>query len=402
MDRRAPKTVDLVPAPTEVPKPTEPASREKPAKPERTERRPPPPPEKPIVPPMPERVTRTADDLRQSLSRVPEVDLYPTVEKLHTAVTGMKRSANLKDAARLKILSASTSPPEFSTRINTLLLKEARAAGLSVVADGRCRTGVNAAKTMDHISTTLRTQGFLSTGPVGNVTITDPRTGKIVRQTVRRPIPGVPEGQDSCDRFQQWCDQNHVEKYAGSLPTLVQMLQVEDEPLRQLLIRELSKVNSRDASFFLAKRAMFDLSPEVRKAAVEALKKRKPETFRAVFLAGMRYPWAPAADHAAEALVQLKDQAAVPALVRLLDLPDPSQANYNETSKTYSTARAGADQPHAQLLPVPCGFAPEDRPGTRPGADARSALAADVLCRPARGLRAGRDYLFAAGLLDAG
>ena len=73
-----------------------------------------------------------------------------------------------------------------------------------------------------------------------------------------------------------------------------------------------------------ARRAVFDLSPIVREEAVNALRGRGYEEAREVFLAAMRHPWAPAADHAAEALVALEDEGAVKELTALLELPDPS------------------------------------------------------------------------------
>jgi hypothetical protein len=73
----------------------------------------------------------------------------------------------------------------------------------------------------------------------------------------------------------------------------------------------------------LAQRALFDLSPEVREAALQALQTRNADDVRPVLLAGLRYPWAPVADHAAEALVTLGDQAAIPLLEELAKEPDP-------------------------------------------------------------------------------
>ena len=71
-------------------------------------------------------------------------------------------------------------------------------------------------------------------------------------------------------------------------------------------------------------RAVFDLSPDVREAAVKALRARRNSEYRPVLLGALRYPWAPAADHAAEALVALEDRGAAGQLVRLLDEPDPA------------------------------------------------------------------------------
>jgi HEAT repeat protein len=109
-----------------------------------------------------------------------------------------------------------------------------------------------------------------------------------------------------------------------AIPTLVQMLMPEDRPVRMLLVELLAKSSCRQATLALAQRALFDLSPEVREAAIAALKERPAEDYRAQLLAGFRYPWPPVADHAAEALVALDDQGSVPALVPLLDNPDPA------------------------------------------------------------------------------
>lgn len=109
-----------------------------------------------------------------------------------------------------------------------------------------------------------------------------------------------------------------------AVPVLRQILSHEQTPLRHLLIELLAEVPHRRSSELLAERAVFDLTPEVRAAAVAGLHARPREEFRHVFLNAMRFPWAPAADHAAEALAALDDRDAVPSLVALLKLPDPS------------------------------------------------------------------------------
>src|SRR5262249_27804619 len=105
---------------------------------------------------------------------------------------------------------------------------------------------------------------------------------------------------------------------------LEQTYQTETPGMRVELIDTLAKVEGKQATVALARRAVFDLSPTVRKKAAEALQGRKLADAREVFLAAFRHPWAPAADHAALALVALDDQSAVPALKAQLDEPDPS------------------------------------------------------------------------------
>jgi hypothetical protein len=107
------------------------------------------------------------------------------------------------------------------------------------------------------------------------------------------------------------------------IPTLHQMLQVAEEDIRFRWVEALAAVKSPVATGALSDRALFDVSPHVREAAVRSLQGRPPSEVRALLLTGFRHPWAPAADHAAEALVALKDQKAVPDLVALVDQPDP-------------------------------------------------------------------------------
>jgi hypothetical protein len=98
----------------------------------------------------------------------------------------------------------------------------------------------------------------------------------------------------------------------------------QDKPIRLLLVEQLGQIRGREASLALARRALFDLSDEVREAAVRELAKRPSGEYRPTLLDGLRYPWAPAADHAAEAIAFLRDDKALPALVDLLDAPDPA------------------------------------------------------------------------------
>jgi HEAT repeat protein len=111
---------------------------------------------------------------------------------------------------------------------------------------------------------------------------------------------------------------------AEAVPALVQILMHEDAPVREMLVQLLADVPGPEATTALAQRAVFDLGPGVRERAVEALKGRPVAAYRPVLLKALRYPWAPPADHAAEALVALKDKEAVPTLVTLLKLPDPA------------------------------------------------------------------------------
>ncbi|HMF16734.1 MAG TPA: HEAT repeat domain-containing protein [Gemmataceae bacterium] len=106
-----------------------------------------------------------------------------------------------------------------------------------------------------------------------------------------------------------------------AIPAMVQMLQVENQPVRLALIEALSGIEGVQASKALTDRALYDLSPSVRQAAVKALKDRPVEEYRDQLVAGLRYPWSPVADHAAEALAALNVKSAVPELMDMLEKP---------------------------------------------------------------------------------
>jgi hypothetical protein len=104
---------------------------------------------------------------------------------------------------------------------------------------------------------------------------------------------------------------------------LVQMLQTEGLAVRLQVVQLLAKAKHKSAGAALARWAVFDLHPDVRQAAVKALKDRLNTEYRPVLLEALRYPWPPVADHAAEAIVALKDRDSATSLAGLMDAPDP-------------------------------------------------------------------------------
>jgi HEAT repeat protein len=109
-----------------------------------------------------------------------------------------------------------------------------------------------------------------------------------------------------------------------AIPTMLQLLMHEDAPVRRMMVEMLSDISGPAATIALARRVVFDLDPEIRAEAVRALKGRPAADSRPVLLTALRYPWPPAADHAAEALAELGDKGAISALVTLLKEPDPA------------------------------------------------------------------------------
>jgi hypothetical protein len=114
---------------------------------------------------------------------------------------------------------------------------------------------------------------------------------------------------------------------------LVQVFQAETIDVRMELVKTLSASEARNAGPALARLAVFDLNPELRKAAVRALNDRPRDEYRSVLFEALRHPWSPVADHAAEALVALKDREAPFQLAQLLDQPDPAAPRQDKDGK---------------------------------------------------------------------
>ncbi len=109
----------------------------------------------------------------------------------------------------------------------------------------------------------------------------------------------------------------------SAVPALTQMLQPEAEPIRQQLVDRLAAISGKSASEALAKRALFDLSLDVRRQALDALKNRPAAEYQDVLLDGFRWPWTPVFENAAEAVAILQLKSAEKELTTIKDEPDP-------------------------------------------------------------------------------
>ncbi len=145
------------------------------------------------------------------------------------------------------------------------------------------------------------------------------------------PAKGVRPDADKLREFFATGTKKHGETFKPkdwrkpeTVPALVQLLQVESTAVRLLLVERLTKIDDPKASVAIAQCAIFDLSPTVREQAVRALAKRPLDEYRPVLLDSFRWPWAAAADHAAEAVTALNAKEMLPGLVTLLKEPDPA------------------------------------------------------------------------------
>ena len=90
-------------------------------------------------------------------------------------------------------------------------------------------------------------------------------------------------------------------KATQALTTLDQMLQIEGPEIRLDLVKALHRTNSKIGCGLLTCYARYDLDPEVRVAAVDALRSYPAELYRSNLLDGFQYPWPQVAKHSAEA-----------------------------------------------------------------------------------------------------
>jgi hypothetical protein len=230
---------------------------------------------------------RSTDDLCRQLMAIPEIDL--------DSIPGT--SERLLVWSRLRGPSSHVLPELFAWRSDL--------AGLPLQMGLDCRLGKESTENLQVLSRKLRS----------HLIEVVPKDGVDMRHDAQALRRKLLDGKDGAR--QEWVQ-------AEALPTLVQMLQVEEKPVRLLLVDIVSKIKGRSAAAVLARLALFDLSEEVRDAAVDALRQRPSPDYRDLVLAGFRYPWAPVADHAAETLVSLGDREAIPQLVNLLSQPDPN------------------------------------------------------------------------------
>lgn len=108
------------------------------------------------------------------------------------------------------------------------------------------------------------------------------------------------------------------------VPAVTQILQAQVTPVRALLVEQLAKIPGSASSEALAQRAIYDLSPRVREQAVGALKSRPVSEYQTVLLSGLRWPWRPVTEHAAEAIATLQLKELKSQLDSLLQEPDPT------------------------------------------------------------------------------
>ncbi len=239
---------------------------------------------------------RSEDDLQKEIAKVSEIalDLPPL----------RKETGELFALARQ---SPSEARQELTPRQAQL---RSDLAGLPFRMGEECHLGPAAADCLEAGSLALREHLTAASQPA---------SGAAAPGITPRPDAArLADALNANERHNPW-------RRPQAAPALVQLLMAENEGVREVLVEQLGRIEGKCASIALAQRALFDLNPGVRQAAIRNLRQRPSDEYRQTLLDGFRYPWPAVAEHAADALVALGLTQTAPALLALLDLPDPDQ-----------------------------------------------------------------------------
>jgi hypothetical protein len=281
----------------------------------------------------------TEQQLLDELRRVPEIRLPELDDLRNQEIEYAKARGAGSGRLRLRDRSRELRIAESCG----LLLQEGSAAGLPIRTTG-CVLNIRAAETLGRGAVDLRwpTKLAATSGQAtfmtaalrrdadGEVSILDKQSGKTVTTFAGLPRSSLRSANDLRNLFEVTWPNEKVPSTFDVVPVLAQVLQVEGPEYRRLLVEELARIPGRKAGAALARRALYDPSPEIRQAAIASLKDRPSPEFQDIVLDGLRYPWAPVADHAADILIATHDVQAVPRLVEMQHLPDPAAPYLNE------------------------------------------------------------------------
>lgn len=135
-------------------------------------------------------------------------------------------------------------------------------------------------------------------------------------------------------RYAELCDQDDVARGRTDKATaehvalarvaaLTQMLAAESAEMRLGLVKYLAGVPHVESTKALARMAIYSAEPDVRDAALTALKVRREKDYSDVLVKGLSYPWPAVAKRAADAIAKLERTDLVPQLLTALEATDP-------------------------------------------------------------------------------
>lgn len=231
------------------------------------------------------------ESLETQLRKVPEVDLEPDY---------MKKSK--KDIAKLASDIAVTNAKEQDKFIRKLIKDRDDLTGMPFLLGKDCALEKQAAASLAAHSTEIRTA-----------------LARVARMHQTKPDFTGEESMSGA-----WLYLDGAARTAHAIPALHQIMQVEHYNCRLQLVAQYQTIKEKQATDALINRALFDLDPTVRTAAVTALADRPRKDLRAALSNALRYPWQPVVTHAAQAIAALDMREMIPELIDSLDAPAPA------------------------------------------------------------------------------
>lgn len=253
-----------------------------------------------------------------SLQRtVIEVDLYSdavTGTDHFENYIGQLREQRKADAAALPAQKPRMLAATFPEPLKDWLSHRTDLAGLPIKMGDACRLSPDDARSLKHVSEQFERLRQVSRPHARACCAPPPELGRAEATFDQRV------GEDP----QKFLDQlRNRFRDRAAIPGLIQVMQNCGVPARLAVVVWLAGIPTPESSAALAGRAVFDPSPDVRRASIDVLKLRDPKEYRSVLIDALRYVWHPAAQHAAVALVAVNDQDAEPELRDLAYDPNP-------------------------------------------------------------------------------
>jgi hypothetical protein len=238
------------------------------------------------------------------------------------------RKARERKRVRSPVPAVKDDKEPLTAGIRALVRERADLRGLPLLAESECLSSKDAAKLLAAISRRVRP---IQLGERAVPWRSSYKRGALFKDGQVVPVERTeldPFGHEAqaaiaeMTDFLRRCRRSYANEPLAVGP-LLQIFGPEAEAVREELVGALASIDGKEATVALAKLAVFDLSPKVRGSATAALILSKAADARPVFLAALRHVWAPAADHAAHALVELDDREARGPLKKLLEAPPP-------------------------------------------------------------------------------
>lgn len=271
-------------------------------------------------------VTAEINDLRQRVSRPTRMTRgsQSLLGEVPGATEQMEKSIVVMKAQLEEQLKAAE---EFAP-LRVWLAERRDLQGLPLAMDDTCRLESHASERLSTVSNQVLRKRFTTFSEESQRRAATSQTDDF-KPTLENANQTFAEFAESDpDAFRMWIGRFAYEDYVSGLK---QVMQGFPEHMRMAALDTLTETYGPQATAAIAERAVFDPSPEIRAAAIDELQHRDLDEVRPVLLSGLRYVWPPAAQHAADTIVALNDQAARSDLLDLASQPDPTRPMQDES-----------------------------------------------------------------------